>query len=512
MALLRFVVPAATEVILGPQVIMDESAGRLAALDVALTTRACGEVSSHVFQISRALELIDFELSRKPPARHAIVHGLSDAAYALGAEALESTAGTPDSSDAVLADLQGMLEGIARGARAYALDVKGSSRDVENLVAELVKKLDDGRGSFGPPALRTTQTSLDRGGFVVVTGKLGSAIRALGHASGAEVAPPYAPLVATDNVNALTLPKPHFDPEQKSVALGARLFADRRLSRGSARACTGCHDPRRAWSDGRIVPSSLDPSSPLTRNTPSLLYSPVAAALHWDGRIRTADAQALHVIHAKAEMGLSTEQLLTVLRGSYEKEFAEAFPDGLTERNVGRALAMYEAFALVPANAPIDRFAQGDASALSADQRAGLDVYSGKGRCARCHAPPTFGGARAPDFTAPIYAALGVPTKPNAKVLDRDVGRFAVTQREVDRHAFRTPTLRNAEATAPYFHHGAFATLESVLAFYDKGGGRALGLAVPNQDPDIRSLSLSSEEKRVLLVFLREALHDSPSK
>ena len=507
LASLRYVASGATEVIVGPPVIMSEAAGRLAALDGALTANACGEVAGHVFQITRALEVIDFELSREGPTRRAVIHGLSDAAYDLGAEALESTAGTPEGSDAVLADLQGTLEGIARGVRAYGVDVKLPSRDAEVCVAELVKKLDDGRESFGPPAT-TPGSTFDRGSFAVTTGRLGAAIRALGRASGVDASPPYAALHSTDNVNALTLPKPHFDPEPKGVAIGARLFADRKLSRGGVRACTACHDPAMAWADGRIVPRSLDPSTILGRNTPSLLYSPIAAVLHWDGRFRTADAQALNVIHAKAEMGLPATELLRVLREAYEREFAEAFSDGLTERNVGRALAMYEASVLVPANAPIDRYSLGDAEALTADQQKGLGVFAGKGRCARCHTPPTFGGARPPDFTAPIYAALGVPLRPSTKVFDGDLGRFAVTQRSGDKRAFRTPTLRNVRATAPYFHHGAFATLESVLTFYDKGGGRAIGLEVPNQDPDVRPLALTAEEKRVLLTFLREGLSD----
>ena len=71
------------------------------------------------------------------------------------------------------------------------------------------------------------------------------------------------------------------------------------------------------------------------------------------------------------------------------------------------------------------------------------------------------------------------------------------------------PTVRNAGRTAPYFHHGRYPTLEEVVDFYDRGGGRGLGLDVPNQDPEIRPLHLTPEERRTLLVFMRDALDDA---
>jgi cytochrome c peroxidase len=75
--------------------------------------------------------------------------------------------------------------------------------------------------------------------------------------------------------------------------------------------------------------------------------------------------------------------------------------------------------------------------------------------------------------------------------------------------AFRVPTVRNAGRTAPYFHHGAYATLEEVVDFYDRGGGRGLGLDVPNQDPEVRPLHLTAEERRALVAFMRDALDDT---
>ena len=172
----------------------------------------------------------------------------------------------------------------------------------------------------------------------------------------------------------------------------------------------------------------------------------------------------------------------------------------MSARDVGLALSAFESSVLVPGDAPVDCFAVGDDAALSPDARAGLDVFAGKGRCARCHIPPVFGGSRPPDFTAPVFAVLGVPEGPGATSVDTDRGRDG---------AFRTPTVRNVSRTAPYFHNGRYATLDQVIDFYDRGGGRGFGLLVPNQDPEVRPLHLSPEDKRVLRVFLSEALEDA---
>lgn len=472
--LVRYSVMQFAELIIGPRVVIGETAGSLGELDVSTD---CDRQAAALFQIDQALRVIESELVRRPPERRAVFRGLSDAAYALGAEALESTAGTPSEPDAVMADLEGTRAGLLHGLAA--LDVKLAVPEVT-----------------GP-----------RLAIALASGPLGDAIRALG-----AVPPPYAPLFDGASVGALTLPKPLVPADPPRVALGAALFADKRLSRGRVHACTTCHDPNKSWSDGRVTPRSLDPKLPLLRNTPTLLYAPVAAVLHWDGRIRTADAQALNVIHARAEMGLAAPELLKVIRddASWKKQFEGAFADGVTEANVGHALAAYESAKLVPGKSPIDRLARGDASAWTADMAAGLEVFVTKGRCARCHVPPTFGGARPPDFTAPIYGVLGVPIKPGDKTLDPDLGRGVHTKSAADAHSFRTPTVRNVGTTAPYFHHGTFPTLELVVDLYDKGGGKALGLDVPNQDPDVRELALTAEERRVLLVFLREALRDGP--
>ena len=474
----------AAEAAFGPEIASEESGGAMGALDRALERQDCDTVRSAAANMAGAFRVTDVAIAQQEVPQPVYAQSLSDAAYRLGQAVLESTPYVPERDDSAWADVVGVLDFLDAGSRAAGIDVD----------AQLV--------ALGPlRQARALSEVTDRAELVRSTGLLGSSIR---HAAGSlhfAIVPMYPSLRAAQNLSALTLPRPALPVDPAQADLGRRLFFDRRLSRGGMRACVSCHIPERALADGRTTPVSLIPTAPLLRNTPSLLYAPLEARLTWDGRVRTADRQALTVIHAAAEMGLTDAELTQAVAAdpAYRIGFRYAFHEEVTPQRVSLALAEYEASAFVPGDAPIDRFARGDNGALSLDARTGLDVFAGKGRCARCHIPPVFGGVRPPDFTAPVFAILGVPAAPGSHAVDADRGRQG---------AFKVPIVRNVARTAPYFHHGRYATLEQVVDFYDRGGGAGLGLDVPNQDPEVRPLHLSAEERRVLLVFMREALRD----
>lgn len=480
----RVRVPMAAEATYGPRVALLEAGGSIGALDRAVQRADCAAVGEAVDGIAGAFRVSDLSMAQLDIPPGAFGQALSDAAYQLGQGILESTAYVPDADDAALADVLGFLDFLDQGIRALGIDVGF-----------------DGAALDGLRSATTLSDVTDRATLVRATGLLGASIRRAVGDRGFPTTWPYRPLHDGAFMSALMLPLPAAPADPARAALGRALFFDRRLSRGNVRACATCHVPDLAYADGRVAPLSLDPARPLRRNTPSLLYAPLAALLTWDGRVRTADRQALQVIHTGAEMGLDDAELTrrVALDPAQAAAFREAFHEDVTPKDIGLALSAFEASALLPGRAPIDRFATGEDAALSPDMRAGLDVFAGKGRCARCHVPPVFGGSRPPDFTAPVFAVLGVPTAPGATSVDADRGRDG---------AFRTPTVRDVSRTAPYFHHGRYATLEQVVDFYDRGGGRGVGLDVPNLDPEVRPLHLSAEDKRVLLVFLRDALDD----
>lgn len=525
------------EPLLGPPRSMNEAGGAMLALDSALENGDRNEAERHLVQIERALTVLKHASSRGGASPATMSAALSDAAFDLGVIALEANAGAPAGGAAILADLQGTLDAVERGATALA------SAPGANLDAEIVAgKLAAVRAEVAPLRARLNGISssdelFDRASFVMGTARLGVAVRSLAGALGASPKLPYRARVpiagntASEPVSVLTVPAPRLpapgskpDPGADSGAprtqaepghkapdladLGRRLFHDKRLSRGDVRSCATCHDPARGFADGLPTPRSLDPAVTL-RHTPTLLYAPLHAAQMWDGRTLTPEQQALNVIHARAEMGLDAQELVEKLAALPEYRGAiDPDPGGDGAITVARALVAFENARLVPADAPIDRFARGEEGALTADERAGLDVFAGAGRCTRCHVPPLFGGSRPRDFAVPVFAVLGVPADVKGKALDADRGRGAVTGRPADDRAFKTPTARDVARTAPYFHHGRFATLDEVVDFYNRGGGRGLGLLVENQDPDVRPLKLTPEQTRVLLVFMRTGLLD----
>jgi cytochrome c peroxidase len=487
------------EAAFGPEVAIKEAGGSIGALDRAMQRKDCNAVRDAAGNLGAAFRVTETSLDRAGIPRAAFGQALSDATYRLGQAVLEATSYVPEGDDAALSDVLGLLDFIDAGTRAIGLDLASEVSPLERL-----------------RAVQTLAEVTDRAGLVRAAGVLGASIRRALRATGVTTTLTYRPLHDAPAIGALTLPRPALPADPARAVLGRRLFFDRRLTPGGARACATCHVPERAYADGLVAPASLDARTPLRRNTPSLLYAPVEALLTWDGRVRMADRQALMVLHTRAEMGSTDEQLSQVVASDpdYADGFRKSFDGGVTPANIGLALAAFEASELVPGSAPIDRFARGDDSALSADERAGLDVFAGKGRCARCHVPPVFSGSRPPDFTAPVFAVIGVPAAVSggaatstrgagASTLDADLGRGGGD--------FRVPTVRNVARTAPYFHNGRYATLDQVVDFYDRGGGKGVGVDVPNQDPEIRPLHLSAEEKRVLLAFLRQAVTDAPA-
>jgi len=270
------------------------------------------------------------------------------------------------------------------------------------------------------------------------------------------------------------------------VALGKRLFFDPLLSADRSRSCSSCHLPDHAFSDTAALSSGTHGRRGV-RNAPSVLNVVYGRTFFWDGRAESLEAQVLVPIQDTLELGLTLDQLEARLRAEvrYQRQFRSAFGDGVSAPDVARALAAYLR-TLRSGDAPIDRYRQGDSTALSPLARKGLSLFNGKARCATCHVGPTFSDA---DFHN-----TGVAWRDGEL---RDLGRGSITGRTADRGAFKTPSLRNVARTAPFMHDGSIVSLDSVIAFYD-GGGRAN----PALDPIIRPIRLTADERRALREFL----------
>jgi len=462
--------------------------------------------------------LIEHELKLRPPSAKDLLQSLSDAAFSLGLVVLQADSSSSAASGADAADALGMLDGIEAIASSMLRLAPSSNR---RPVAAAFRVVREKSAVFHGAFDQLGRTRLvKRADLVLASGSLGVALRRFAGKLNVELELPYevrrpvAGNTISEPVNVFSVPAALRGApavELKSLAdLGRRAFVDRRLSANGKRACTDCHIPNKAFGGARSAPAGKPGAEKRSRDVPTLLYSWLHAVRPWDGQFPRDAATMLMQSHAASTLGLSGTELVDKAKGiaAYRTRLARLAPAGRGATQLVRALAAFAQRDLLPASSPFDRFSRGDKGALSSAQQAGLEVFFGAGRCGRCHIPPLFGGARPPIFTAAVFAVLGVPVTPTDNALDPDEGRGLLSGRPLDNGAFRVPTLRNLALTAPYFHHGGFPTLDAVIDFLDKGGGKGLGLEVLNQDWRLGKLALSEQQRAALLVFLREGLLD----
>ena len=319
------------------------------------------------------------------------------------------------------------------------------------------------------------------------------------------------------------------------VELGRKLFFDPRLSADGTISCATCHDPARAFTDGKRVAEGIGGRSG-ARNSPTLLNAMFNASQFWDGRAGSLEEQAKMPLVNPDEMGNGSHaQVASRLAAipEYVKEFREAFGGPPSVDSFARAIASFER-TLVSANSPLDRFLAGDMNALTDSARNGLMLFRSKARCGVCH---SFNQAFAAFATFPFltdmnYRNTGVaannrefdPLSRQAMTASRDesgaallglakrerafeLGRFLVSGNVLDIGAFRTPSLRNVELTAPYFHDGSVGTLAEVVRFYVKGG-----VANPTRDWQLEPVVLDENEQRGLVEFLKSLTSDDAKR
>jgi cytochrome c peroxidase len=268
------------------------------------------------------------------------------------------------------------------------------------------------------------------------------------------------------------------------IALGAGLFADPRLSGVGKRACTSCHRPELAFTDGRRRALGLT-GLPLRRNTPPLWNLAWSTHFFWDGRAPSLEAQVRAPIEARAEMAGHWPVILARLQADagLASQFREAFGEemAVSQDSVVKALAAYLR-SLVSPPTRFDAWIEGDAGALSPAELRGFHLFTGKAGCVLCHV-----GWR---FTDDRFHDIGLPGD--------DPGRGAVAGGTPGLRAFKTASLRELAHTAPYMHDGSLPTLAAVVAHYAGGFVVRPGLA-PNLK---RSLRLSAKERADLVAFL----------
>lgn len=305
-----------------------------------------------------------------------------------------------------------------------------------------------------------------------------------------------AGLSAADNdLNSVPLglkkpPVPSDNPmTEAKVALGKQLYFDKRLSADNTVSCASCHDPAKGWSNGEPNAEGIGGQRG-GRNSPTVLNTAYNRFQFWDGRAGSLEEQALGPIANPIEMNLPIEEAVKRLQAipGYRQQFQEIFGGPVNADGIAKSIAAFERTVLT-GDAAYDRFKAGDQSALSPQAQAGMKLFFGKANCSGCH-----GGS---NFTDNAFHNLGVGITAESP----DLGRIVVSQLPGDRGAFKTPSLRDIERTAPYMHDGSLATLEDVVDYYNQGG-----TANAHLDEEIYPLNLNDEQKASVVTFLKEGL------
>ncbi|MBP6758611.1 MAG: cytochrome-c peroxidase [Flavobacterium sp.] len=295
---------------------------------------------------------------------------------------------------------------------------------------------------------------------------------------------------------------PDYKTTPEKIKLGQELFNDPILSGDNSRSCASCHHSDKAFTDGQEKAITIDGKSLVKRNTPTLSNIAFQRVFFSDSRVSYLEDQAVAVITNENEMHGSLEKSAEALKKNkeYVAKFKTAFPnkeiDAFAIKNV---LASYIR-SLSAYDAKFDGYML-DEVEFTKDEKAGFNLFAGKAKCATCHFIPLTNGTVPPNYTKSESEVLGVPDKRNK--LDADLGKFELTKAELHKNSFKTPTIRNIALTAPYMHNGVFKTLEEVIDFYNKGGGKGLGFSLENQTLPEDQLNLTESEKKQLIAFMK---------
>ena len=310
----------------------------------------------------------------------------------------------------------------------------------------------------------------------------------------------------------------------EKIALGQKLFFDGRLSADRTVACSTCHDPARAFTDGR--PTSIGIQGRVgQRNAPTILNALYNKTQFWDGRVKTLEEQAALPIVNRVEMdqpSLDAAVARIAAIEEYQLAFRRVFGRPPTGPDLVRAIASYERTQL-SFDSPFDHFIAGDRNAIDNAAKRGWEIFNTRGDCNKCHAltedkrdPTSFTdndfhnigiGIIRHNVVALARQARQLINSGNAAAIDRAaiqtdmsaLGRFLITKKEPDDIAsFKTPSLRNVLVTGPYFHDGSQETLWDVSDHYNKGDG----LQNPYLDEDIRPLALTEGDIDDLVAFM----------
>jgi cytochrome c peroxidase len=268
--------------------------------------------------------------------------------------------------------------------------------------------------------------------------------------------------VAPQFQNDVVQPLPEkIDLDVRKVALGNKLFHDKRLSKDNTLSCASCHDLAKGGCDQAQYSTGVGKQVGGI-NSPTVLNSAFQFIMFWDGRAPTLEAQADGPVNNPIEMASNWQEAIPKLQQDAEltAAFNTTYPQGYSKDTITEAIAIFERSLLTPSR--FDAFLRGKSDALTADEQRGYTLFKAN-NCTCCHVGKLLGGQsfELMGREANYVADRGKPT-------DADLGRFSVTKQENDRHKFKVPTLRNIAITFPYLHDGSTSDLKQVVQLMAK--------------------------------------------
>ena len=278
------------------------------------------------------------------------------------------------------------------------------------------------------------------------------------------VAIPSDQKALTKMINDASPDSAQFPTTMAAYELGKRLYFDPRLSKSGIISCNTCHNLGLGGADG--VPASTGHKwtpNPHHVNAPTVYNSVFNSVQFWDGRATHLAAQAAGPMTAEPEMASTPELVVDRLKSipAYVDEFKKAFNSDISFDLVTTAIGIFERTLVTPSR--FDKFLEGDANALSADEKKGLKTFIDKG-CASCHNGVNLGGTLQPFEVAGKYEFA-------------NVGDFKGDANGL----VKAPTLRNVELTAPYFHNGAVWSLNDAVKMM---GSVQLGIEINDKEAE----------------------------
>jgi len=289
---------------------------------------------------------------------------------------------------------------------------------------------------------------------------------------------------------------PNNNPQtQEGVALGKKLFFDKKLSGDQTMACANCHAPQNAFTDNTATSDGIDGVFGSRNSMPlfNLAWN-YGERFAWDGKELSLERQAIEPVQNPIEMHSNWDDVVNRLQSDseYPELFRLAFKTStITKELTTKAIAQFER-TLISANSKFDKFSLGNAT-LTAQEQNGLNVFmdEAKGDCFHCHGNPNN-----PLWTDNIFHNNGLDSSFS------DLGLGAVTGNPNDNGKFKSPSLRNLAYTAPYMHDGRFETLDQVIEFYSTGLQESPTIDSLMKKVEFGGVNLSAQDKADLKAFL----------